>query len=335
MKRKTKTILSVVLFILIFGALLATATFTDLQVSNILATKALADHTYLTSDTFGASLESIGSNPVYIAYAFAFMILFWYCARKKSLSAAPKTVLACLMAVFAFIACYVLTSDTMEYIHEHLVNIEHSQLSAPAWLMVIQIVTALFICALGLFAVRNFSDEQIENLFSFAVATLVFITASTVVLHLIKGPVGRIRFRAMNMYPDSPDYGFAKFARWYEINGQWIDKETLLSLFGTTDALKSFPSGHTCAAGASYFLPMLNDALKIKNKGVRALLWICPVVITGAVAISRIVVGAHFFSDVLVGGTCAFVFMILCREIFVLKGANVKALCGKTAETEA
>ena len=332
MTRKKKTILSVLLFVLIFGALLATATFTDLQVSNILAAPALADHTYLSDNTFGVTFESLGSDPIYLAFAFAFMILFWYCARKKSLSSAPKTILAAVFAVCAFIACYVLCSDTMEYIHEHLVNIEHSQLSAPAWLVVTQAISAAFICALGLFAVRNFSDEQIENLFSFAVATLVFVIVSTAVLHLIKGPVGRIRFRAMNMYPDSPDYGFAKFARWYEINGQWISKDQMMTLFGTTDALKSFPSGHTCAAGASYFLPMLNDALHIKNKGVRALLWICPVVITGIVAVSRIVVGAHFFSDVLVGGSFAFVCMIISREIFVLKCANLKALTGKEAD---
>ena len=331
MSRKTKTIVSVLLFIAVFAGLLITATFTDLQVSNILTAKALADHTYLTSDTFGAALESLGSDPVYLAYAFAFSILFWYCLRKKSLAAAPKTLLAAVMGVCAFIANYVLVSDTMGYIHEHITNIEHSQLSTPGWMKVTTIVTALAFCALGLLAVKNFSDAQTEQLFSFAVATLVFITVSTIILHLIKEPVGRIRFRAMNMYPDSPDYGFAKYARWYELNGQWISKDQMLSLFGTTDALKSFPSGHTCAAGASYFLPMLNDALGIKNKGVRALLWICPVVITGLVAVSRIIVGAHFFSDVLVGGTCAFVCMIICREIFLCKGANVKALFGKEA----
>ena len=47
------------------------------------------------------------------------------------------------------------------------------------------------------------------------------------------------------------------------------------------------------------------------------------------VAISRIVVGAHFFSDVLMGGTLAFVSMIIAREIFIFKGAHLKAVFGK------
>ena len=50
---------------------------------------------------------------------------------------------------------------------------------------------------------------------------------------------------------------------------------------------------------------------------------------TGMVAVSRIIVGAHFFSDVLMGGTIAFVSMIIFREIFICKGSNVKAMFGK------
>ena len=339
MTRKKRAWLSVVLFVLVFAGLLITATFTDFQVSSFLTDKALAAHTYLTNDSaFGVAFEAIGSDPVYLVFAFAFQILFWYAIRKKTLAAAPKTLLACVMAVCSVIANYVLVDDTMGYIEEHITGaygafVEHEHLATHPWLMVIVIIMALFLTALGLLATRNFSDTQIESLCSVAIATLAFLVLSTVVLHVIKKPVGRIRYRAMNVAEADPllvkDYGFSHFAKWYEWNGQWITKDQMMTMFGTTDALKSFPSGHTNAAGASYFLPMLNDALKIKNKGVRALLWICPVVITGLTAVSRIIVGAHFFSDVLVGGTCAFVCMILCREVFVCKFANLKAMFGK------
>lgn len=341
MTRKKRAWLSVALFLVIFAGLLVTATFTDFQVSQILTAKTLTARTYLTNDSvFGVAFEALGSDPVYLAFAFAFQILFWYCLRKKNLSAAPKTLLACVMGVCSFIANYVLVSDTMGYIEEHITGeygafVEHEQLETHGWLLLIVILTALFLSALGLLATKNFTDAQIESLCSVAIATLVFLVVSTVVLHLIKKPVGRIRFRAMNAAEADPllagDYGFSHFAKWFEWNGQWISKDQMLTMFGSTDALKSFPSGHTNAAGASYFLPMLNDALGIRNKGVRALLWLCPIVITGLTAVSRIIVGAHFFSDVLVGGTCAFVCMILCREIFVCKGANVKAMFGKAA----
>ena len=339
MTRKKRAWLSVSLFLVIFAGLLITATFTDLQVSRILTNSALAAHTYLTNaSVFGVAFEAIGSDPVYLAFAFAFQILFWYAIRKKTFPAAAKTVLAGAAGGASFIANYVLVSDTMGYIEEHITGeygafVEHDSLETHGWLLLIVILTALLISALGLLATKNFTNEQIEKLCSVAIATLAFLIVSTVVLHVIKKPVGRIRYRAMNVAEADPllvdKYGFSRFAKWYEWNGQWISKDEMMTMFGTTDALKSFPSGHTNAAGASYFLPMLNDALNIKNKGVRALLWICPVVITGLTAVSRIIVGAHFFSDVLVGGTCAFVCMILCREIFVCRFANVKAMFGK------
>ena len=341
MTRKKRAWLSVVLFLVIFAGLLITATFTDLQVSQILTSKALAANTYLTNDSaFGVALEALGSDPVYLAFAFAFSLLFWYCLRKKTMPAAPRTLLALVMGGCAMVANYVLVDDTMGYIEEHLTGeygafVEHEQLSGHAWLMVIVIIVAALLTVLLLLATKNFNEAQTERLFAVAVATLVFLVVSTIVLHVIKKPVGRIRFRAMNVADADPAladaYGFSHFARWFEHHGQWISKDQMLAMFGTTDALKSFPSGHTNAAGASYLMPMLNDALRIKNKGVRALMWICPIVITGLVAVSRIIVGAHFFSDVLVGGTCAFVCMIISREIFVCRGANVKAMFGKEA----
>ena len=341
MTRKKRAWLSVALFVIVFAGLLVTATFTDLQVSHFLTKTALANHTYLTNDSaFGVALEAVGSSPLFLALAFSFSVLFWYCNRKKSLSAPLRALFSCGMAGCALISNYLLVDDAMGYIEEHLTGefgsfIEHDSLKTPTWLLVIVVLTALLLTALGLFAVRVFNDRQIEAMFTVAIATVVFIAVSLIIVEVIKKPVGRIRYRAMNVAEADPalaeKYGFARFARWFEINKQWLSKDEMMSLFGTTDALKSFPSGHTRAAGAIYFLPMLNDALKIKKKGVRALLWICPVIVTGLVAVSRIIVGAHFFSDVLVGGTCAFVCMIVSREIFVCKGANVKAMFGKDA----
>ena len=59
MTKRTKTVVSILLFIAVFGALLVTATFTDLQVSHILTSKALENHTYYTNETvFGVVFEA-------------------------------------------------------------------------------------------------------------------------------------------------------------------------------------------------------------------------------------------------------------------------------------
>ena len=149
---------------------------------------------------------------------------------------------------------------------------------------------------------------------------------ANVLVMIIKDPVGRMRYRAMNSDVGQAMGGFANFQNWYESRGGQPEELSAAfeSAYGVTDAFKSFPSGHTCAAGMTYALIMLPDILGTKNKGLRALCWIFPVLFTGIVAISRIVVGAHFFSDVLMGGTIAFVCMMFAREAIVFRFSHFK-----------
>ena len=69
-------------------------------------------------------------------------------------------------------------------------------------------------------------------------------------------------------------------------------------------------------------LPDINK--KYDNVVGRFLCWLLPTVFTGLVAISRIMVGAHYFSDVLFGGTIVYLGVIIGREIFIFKGAHIK-----------
>ncbi len=335
MTKKKTTIVSVVLFAVIFAALLITATFTDFQVSSILTAKPLASHEYITNSAFGAMFEAFGSVPVYLVTAFAAEILFWYAIRKNKDSKTGIYLLSLLPLALTLVMNYVLTNDVMNYVLKHLfMTDDASPYSGAAYLIGVEVFMALLLAFFEIMAVNNFSDESIEKLVRFAIAVLVTAAVAQIIIELLKSPVGRIRYRAMNLDPDNEIHGFSAFARWYEINGDkwkalYPDRASRLAEFGSTDTFKSFPSGHTCAAGATYSLIMLNKALDIKKKSVRVLLWVCPILFTGTVAVSRIAVGAHFFSDVLVGGTIAFVCMIAAREIFLFRGEHFKALFGK------
>ncbi len=325
-KQRKKIIISILLFFVIFGILLTIATFYDLQINHFLTRKSLADHTYYTNDIFAASFESFGCTPLIFMIAFAFHILYWYSIYH--LKGALKIIGAIVTIAGLFTSYFYLCSDTFDYCRRHL-SLTTKLEVAPMFNVIFGFFAIIFV-ALGTLATRNFSKESIKKLLPFAFALLFLCAVPSLIINMgIKAYVGRIRYRAMNMYPDNEQYGFAAFARWYEAKGQWLDDETKIELFGTADALKSFPSGHTCDAGMTYGLIMLNDALDIKKKKVRALLWICPIIFTGLVATSRLVAGAHFMSDVLVGGTASFVTMIIAREIFILKGRNLKIVFGK------
>lgn len=89
---------------------------------------------------------------------------------------------------------------------------------------------------------------------------------------IVKEPVGRMRFRAINseVGQNLIGAGLVKgYTPWYIANGQ--PDEGIINSFveaypGASDAFKSFPSGHTCAAGMSYALIMLPDVVNFKHK---------------------------------------------------------------------
>ena len=120
MTKRTKSWVALLLFIAVFGALLVTATFTDLQVSNILTAKALAAHTYYTNETvYGVVLEAVGSSPVYLMLAFSFQILFWQVMRKMK-KHPWKEILAILLLVAGTAAYFVMFDDAVKYALQHI-----------------------------------------------------------------------------------------------------------------------------------------------------------------------------------------------------------------------
>lgn len=324
MSIKKRTNISVLLFILIFGGLLLTATFTDLTVSNILTKTALSSHEYYTNSFFGATFECVGSAPVYLMIAFAVQILFLNVYRFKN-DGFVKALLLILGGVASVAAYYAWFSETIGYFLQHTAA---ESFEGSSFLTGLAVFISVIMAFFGMLAVNNFSDDSLKKLLNASFAILAAVIVANVLVAVVKVPVGRMRYRAMNTAGGASIGGFDNFTRWYVFNGQ-MDKEEMLRLFGTTDACKSFPSGHTCAAGMSYGLIMLTDALNIKSKWKKAALWIIPIVFTATVAISRIIVGAHFFSDVLMGGTISFVCMIIAREIFICKGSHVKAVFNK------
>ncbi|MDE6060839.1 MAG: phosphatase PAP2 family protein, partial [Clostridia bacterium] len=74
--------------------------------------------------------------------------------------------------------------------------------------------------------------------------------------------------------------------------------ESFEKTYGVTDAFKSFPSGHTCSAGTIYALIMIPTLFGYNGKkeklGATIACWVVPIVYTMLVAISRIMVGAHY-----------------------------------------
>lgn len=329
MTLKKKTILSLILFAVIFGGLLLTATFTDLQVSQILTKGTLPAGQYYATGVFGVVFECIGTCPELLLSAIcAAMLTMW--ALRIVKPGAVRTLLV-ITGGAATVGLYLWEfSDLFEYVCRHVQVPEGgpSFKGVPAFLWGIATFLALLSAVLTLFAVSRFSDDTLKKLPRFAVVTMGAIVFAILLVQVIKSPMGRMRYRSMNVIGDDSGY-----TPWYVAGGQ-PDKEWMRETFGTSDAYKSFPSGHTRAAAATFYLIALADVLDVKSRRIRALLWWFAFSFTGTVALSRIMVGAHFFSDVLVGGTIGFSVCMLAREFFLADRKHLRALRGDESITD-
>lgn len=315
---KNRVIIGVVLFIAIFATLLALASVFDLDVSKILTQDALKDGEYLASDTFGVAFEIFGSSPVYLIAGVCVVILFWCVLRFLKLRPL-REILAVILLASAVLAFWFFFHDMFNYISEHA-GTEDTYLDGAMTL--VAVLSSFLATTAVVFAFRGVKDETLKKLVKFVIAFIIMAAVANLIIAIVKVPAGRMRFRAMN---SSGDVNFEGFTAWYVMNGKRTPTAEEMAMYGwASDAFKSFPSGHTCAAGMSYALIMLPNVLKTKKKWLRALCWIFPVAFTGVVAVSRIVVGAHYFSDVLFGGTIAFLGMMLAREICVCKFSHFK-----------
>lgn len=335
---KAKTIISLSLFFAILLALVLVASFCDYQVSEILTSNSLKDGEYYADDFFGVFLEIVGSNAIYLMAGFVCCILFWACLKlwdKKPFN----IIFAVVLAIGSVVAVWFTLKDAVSYMFDQVFKVVDPEefevldkLYHSGAFVAVELTFAAIIASLALISCKHFKEETLKKLVKFALASVVALAVANLLIMVVKGPVGRMRFRAINstLGKSLIDSGVVQgYTPWYIANGQ--PSKEVLDMFEraymVTDAFKSFPSGHTCAAGASYCLLIIPDVIDFKNKkGAKAVFWSIPIIATMLVAISRIVCGAHYMSDVTFGGTIAFVCVILAREIFILKGEHFFAL---------
>ncbi len=335
-RESKKNLIAVALFLLVFGSLLTLATFYDLEVSRILINGVLEPGRYLSDNPFGVFLESVYKLTPVMLYAFCALVFYGLC-YKSNLKKAPKIILCTL---FFGVAVYILQqgfASVFGYICEHLGESLGAMQSGREFrdmlfIVIIGYFFAVLFVGLAVVAIKDVPFSVWKKLIVFVLAVAIIGLVTGGIVSALKGLMNRARFRSMNYLGD-----FGLYTRWYVTtnNNEIFDS---MALFGASDGFKSFPSGHTSGVGSTYCLIMLIDCLGLQKKWQKSLLWIFPIIWTGLTAVSRIMVGAHYFSDVLIGGTTAFTVMIIVREILICRFSHIKKLFKrepKQKETEA
>lgn len=133
----------------------------------------------------------------------------------------------------------------------------------------------------------------------------LFVTV-LLLFNLIKLGWGRERYRHMVSTGD-----FSGFSMWMIPQGLVTDNEFM-----------SFPSGHSANAAVIMWLTLLPDFVPALSKRetllkIFAILWI------GCVMLSRIIMGAHFLSDVTMGMTLSLlIFYVFYQRLFCQNGSS-------------
>ncbi|MBR4744997.1 MAG: phosphatase PAP2 family protein [Oscillospiraceae bacterium] len=152
-------------------------------------------------------------------------------------------------------------------------------------------VSLLFLLALRFIPVP---EKLVKPLILMSLLGVVGCAVSSGIINLAKDVWGRVRFRDL-------EEGYGAFTAWYVING--------------SNGAHSFPSGHTGSAGMTYFLMFLPFVSEKWQKRT-TLLFAAAFVYTTTVAATRLIMGAHYLSDVAVGGTVAFTCVLVSLSVY-------------------
>ena len=310
MQQKTKKIITFSAVAFVFLAMLVVGTIFDLEISKALAIKTGG---YFTTDAFTMFFESFGENILYLLVGCAFAIIFWYLRKLENKKL--KITLQVVSCVLGFAIWFFCAHRTLGYLGEHLGVLGEAHME-ELYVTLIKFFTALVLNTLTIFSFRGFSEETLNKLFKWALVVIIAAAVSNGIVQGLKIFWGRYRYRAMNL-----EGSFEMFTPWYIINGK-RDITTTQALLGIAgDAYKSFPSGHTCAATSIFLITVLPCLFeKLNNKKTRIVLWTIPSVYTFLVALSRIMCGAHFFTDVFISFIITFVVILFTKWLIVNNG---------------
>lgn len=148
-----------------------------------------------------------------------------------------------------------------------------------------------------------------KPLLVFAYAGIAVMAVEVGIVEVVKIFWGRPRFRAMKEIGD-----FSIFQQWYQFNGDKYKPLFEAAFEHPSNEVKSCPSGHTASAAVSY-LTMLMPFCFNKFKNKKTLCFCVAFLYTGIVAFTRMVLGAHFLSDVTIGAIITFTVTIVVMAI--------------------
>lgn len=276
------TIIISVLLVLVLGTIF------DLQISKLLAD--LPNGQYYTDNIFAIIGETIGEDILYFLVISACAILFYCLVYNKFKNKWLNYILQAILVLISYLVGIYLFYVTLDNFAPYVSGVSE-YISSTVGIITIFLFPIIIVGLIYLLFSKT-KPEKINALWKWALIVLIVAVVSNAIVQVSKHIFDRTRFRAMVF---SGDDKFSYFTNWFTINTNKFQTNSMYA----GDFFKSFPSGHTCAATSIFLIVLLPVYLQdFNNKQTKITLWIVASVYTLFVALSRIVAGAHFFTDV-------------------------------------
>ena len=306
-----------VIIFAVLACLLILASFFDLQISKKIAD--LKEGQYISSNLFGRFFETIGSTPVYLVSAFALAVIFHNINRRER--TVSKIIIKDLIVVVSVGLLTYMAKQVYGYIADHFA-FKHKLGAITDWiayLLMGGILTFAFI-----WLTRKLSSEFLNNALAWAFIIILTALFSQIITQGVKSFWGRARFRTMNAIGD-----FSLYSDWFKFVPKRKPDDMMLILGVASDGFKSFPSGHASSSAiliALTALPQIIPALN--NKKYKIILNVSVFTFIALAMFARILVGAHFLSDVSLGAIITFACYLVATLIInkILSKHQIKPL---------
>ncbi len=255
--------------------------------------KNIAELLYQPDNIGAIIMESAGIFPPFVFVGSMFTVLF-YLVKEEDNKALLKRILTAAGVSLAYLVYgYMATDELMEGMLPRLL---------------IALGTACLLTPLSFLIFRKMTRDRLKRLAIFLIfASMVSVISSLISVNVLKFFWGRPRYREMIA---DEDYLLEAFTPWYHLNG--------FTLHGH----HSFPSGHTCSATNLLVLCVLPEVFPEAEKSKKTVAVICGVYIF-SMAYSRMVLGAHFLSDVTGGFLIGFLTYAIARYLYFDKSRIV------------
>lgn len=241
-------------------------------------------NTLVNQDSIWAQFfRSFGESPYLIAI-FAFVFVFF--SSRKRTSKLKSFFLRIISYFFMFISIY--TFCYMPVMYEYQLEETGMPKKYLGYILIVSII--LFI--ISVIVMEKTSEEKLKKFRTPALLAFTLALTELLLVNLLKVVWARPRMRSID--------SFEQFKYWWQINGPKNSEE-----------FKSFPSGHTANAFVAIAFSTFATNPKLKrNLFIFGMVW-------GVVtAISRVILGAHFLSDVVFAGYFTVILFFVLEQIF-------------------